>query len=322
MPRLSHAATGSALFATLLLGACGGGDSGTPTPSSSAPSLVSLNDESQYAAAAVAILMPMQVLSVSGDFVQLPQEQTVASVTAKRAMAAVRSSQPTMGMVDTGTELERDVEACGAGGEVVIETQGDAATVWYKGCREVQTGADGTVFNTEQNGWARYTALSSETFDEAYAIEEDTTFRVTGDSATTYVEHLQTRMRYFQQDQRLRLEDVDYTFTDQGTYGGQAYNYTQAAQKLAFTSDPQTGVTFAGRVGGWGRYFNGDEMMNGLLDVASAAALFFDDQGIPKAGTVAVNGAGGTKALVEMRSKGYSLQLNGTPSLDIVWQDQ
>lgn len=322
MSRLSHTATGSVLFATLLLSACGGGDGGANTPTSAEPSLVSLDEESQYAAAAVAILMPMQVLSVSGDFVQLPQGQTVASVTAKRAMAAVRSSQSTMGVGDTSTELERDVEACGAGGEVVIETQGSVATVWYQACREVQTAENGTVFNTEQNGWARYTALSSNAFDEAYAIEEDTTFSVTGDSATTYVEHLQARMRYFQQDQRLRLEDVDYTFTDQGTYEGLSYNYTQAAQKLAFTSDPQTGVTFAGRVGGWGRYFNGDEMMNGLLDVASAVALFFDDEGIPNTGTVAVNGARGTTAFVEMRSKGYKLQLNGTPSLDIAWQTQ
>lgn len=317
MPRLSHTTTGTLVLATLLLSACGGGDDSTS--SAPEPSLLTLDEESQYAAASVAFMTPMQVLSVSGDFVKLPQSEAVASAKARQAKAMVKAAKQakTATASAASTEVVREVEACGAGGEMVIETEGSVVTAWFKACRETQT-VDGVAFNMQQDGWARYTILPSTEFEEAYAIEEDSVFKVKGGD-TDYAEHLQARMRYFQQDQRLRLEDVDYTLSDKGSYLGQSYDYTTAAQKLTFTSDPQAGATFSGRVGGWGTYYNGDPMMNHMLEVASVTPLFFNEDDIPNRGSVAIKGANSTMAFVELRSNGYTLQLNGKPSLDIRW---
>lgn len=316
MSRLSHTATGTILLATLVLSACGGGDTST----ASTPSLVTLEENNQYAAAAVALLTPMEVLNVSGDFVDLPQSESVASAKARQAMTKARAAKQAKTTSAASSEIVREVEACGAGGEVVIETEDNVVTVWSKACQETDR-MNGMAIRTEESGWVRYTILPSTEFEEAYKIEEDTVFKVKGgvSSGTDYVEHLQTRMHYFQQGERLRLEDVDYTRTDKGTYLGQSYDYTQAAQKLTYTSDPKTGAMFSGRIGGWGTYYNGDAMMNGLLEVASVVPLFFDQDDIPNAGRVAVKGGNSTHALVDIRSRGYKVQLNGKPSLDNTW---
>lgn len=320
MSRLSHTATGTVLLATFVLSACGGGDTSTASPTPSTPALVALEEKNQYAAAAVALLTPIEVLSVSGDFVGLPQSQSVASEKARQAMSKTRAAKQAKMASATSTEIVREVEACEAGGEVVIETEDSVVTAWSNACRETAK-MDGMAIHTEENGWVRYTLLPNTKFEEAYTIEEDTVFKVKGgvSSGTDYAEHLQTRMHYFQQGERLRLEDVDYTLTDKGTYLGQSYSYTQAAQKLAYTSDPKAGVMFSGRVGGWGTYYNGDTMMNGLLEVASVVPLFFDRDGIPNAGRVAVKGSNSTHALVDIRSRGYKVQLNGKPTLDNTW---
>lgn len=312
MSRFSHTTTATLVLATLLLSACGGGDTGTESESTS--SLLTLDEESQYAAQAVSVMTPMLVLSASGDFVKLPQSEAVSSAKARQAKAMVKAAKQAK---TASAKVVREVEACGAGGEVVIETEGSVVTAWFKACRETET-VDGVAFNTEQDGWARYTILPSTEFEEAYAIEEDSVFKIKGGD-TDYAEHLQARMRYFQEGQRLRLEDVDYTLTDKGSYLGQSYDYTTAARKLTFTSDPQAGVTFSGRVGGWGTFYNGEPMMNGQLEVASVVPMFFDQDDFPNRGSVRVKGGHSTTALVQIHSEGYRLELNGQPSLDIRW---
>ncbi|WP_028454073.1 hypothetical protein [Chitinilyticum litopenaei] len=318
----------------LLLTSCGGGGdapSGAPTPTPvptplptpvptplPEPSpLLKLGAENRFAAPAVAVYAPISALYVSGDLVKLPSK---AAAPAARALLRSKQAMQKRAAASAEPAVEVEVEKCAVSGEIVIEYRGDVATVWFKACRETQAIEGGGTAQTEQTGWARYSWIDAVGYDEAYVLEEQTTFAVDAGPMFSYVEKVQTRARLFQKGERLKIEDMDFTREDRGSWAGVAYDYIEAAQRLRFEIDPLGGAILQGRVGGWGTHFTGGPMLNGMLDVATAQPLFFDADDFPVAGEMLLKGAVGTSARVALTPSGYRLRLNQEPEVSLPWE--
>jgi hypothetical protein len=269
----------------------------------------------------VALYAPLSALYVSGDLVKLP---TLPARPAARALAQSKTElhrQSRAALAASAVpEVEVEVERCAVSGEIVTEYHGDVATVWFKACRESQPIAGGGVAQTEQTGWARYTWFDDANYDEAYVLEEQTTFTVQAGPRFNYVEKVQVRGRLFQKGKQLKVEDMDFTREDRGVWAGVTYDYIEAAQRIRFELDPVIGAVLHGRVGGWGTHFTGTPMINGMLDASTVQPLFFDANDAPVAGEMLIKGAANTSARVNLSPSSFRLRLNQEPEVTMKWE--